>query len=61
MNANSQSANNDTPPHRLADFVGTAIALLTLTLPIFVIAHYSSTNVPYNQQQLIYNLPENPD
>ncbi|OUL33685.1 hypothetical protein [Nostoc sp. 106C] len=57
MNSNSQSANNDIYPHRLADIVGTAIALLTLTLPVFVIAHYSSTNVPNNQQPLSYNLP----
>ncbi len=61
MNANSQSANNDTYPHRLADIVGTGIALLTLTLPIFVIAQYSSTNVPYNQQPLTYNLPRTED
>ncbi len=57
MNSNSQSANPpDTYSHRLADIVGTAIALLTLTLPMFVIANYSSTNVQNNQQPITYNL-----
>jgi len=57
MNSNSQSANSaDTYSQRLADIVGTAIALLTLILPVFVIAHYSSTNVQNNQQPLIQNL-----
>ncbi|WP_041565357.1 hypothetical protein [Nostoc punctiforme] len=62
MNSNSQSANsNDTYSQRLADIVGTAIALLTLTLPVFVIAHYSSTNVQNNQQPLIQNLQGSKD
>ncbi len=57
MNSNSQSANStDTYSHRLADIVGTAIAVLTLTLPVFVIANYSSSNVTNNQQPLTYNL-----
>ncbi|MBD2563426.1 MULTISPECIES: hypothetical protein [Nostoc] len=57
MNSNSQSANSsDTYSQRLADIVGTAIALLTLTLPVFVIAHYSSSDVQNNQQPLIQNL-----
>lgn len=57
MNSNRQSANStDTYSHRLADIVGTAIAVLTLTLPVFVIANYSSTNVTNNQQPLTYNL-----
>ncbi|MBG1268447.1 hypothetical protein [Nostoc sp. WHI] len=57
MNSNSQPANSaDTYSQRLADIVGTAIALLTLILPVFVIAHYSSTNVQNNQQPLIQNL-----
>ncbi|MEA5505132.1 hypothetical protein VB735_18875 [Halotia wernerae UHCC 0503] len=59
MNSNSQSANPaSTYSHRLADVMGTAIALLTLTLPVFVIAHYSSSNVPYNQPSLTYRLPK---
>ncbi len=57
MDANNQSANSPDPySHRLADIVGTAIALLTLTLPLFVIATFSSTNVPNNQVPLVYNL-----
>lgn len=57
MNSNSQSANSpDTYSHRLADIVGTMIALLTLTLPVFIIAHYSSPEVRNNQQTLSYEL-----
>jgi len=57
MNLNSQSANSsDTYSQRLADIVGTAIALITLTLPVFIIAHYSSVNVENNQPSLTYNL-----
>ncbi|HLP89894.1 MAG TPA: hypothetical protein VK184_15060 [Nostocaceae cyanobacterium] len=60
MNSNSQSANPpDTYSHRLADIVGTAIALLTLTLPIFIIAHYSSPEMKNNQQTIMYNLSRN--
>ncbi|NDJ24596.1 hypothetical protein GS682_23720 [Nostoc sp. B(2019)] len=61
MNSNSQSANAYTYSHRLADIVGTAIALLTLTLPVFVIAHYSSPDVQNNQQPLTYNLQRSED
>ncbi|MFH7025328.1 MAG: hypothetical protein ACHBN1_07975 [Heteroscytonema crispum UTEX LB 1556] len=56
MNSNSQSANADTYSHRLADIVGTAIAMLTLTLPVFVIAHYSSDSVRNNPQPITYNV-----
>ncbi|MBD2437090.1 hypothetical protein [Nostoc sp. FACHB-110] len=60
MDSNSQSANpNDTYSQRMADIVGTAIALLTLTLPVFVIGHYSSNNVQNNQQPLTYQLDRN--
>jgi hypothetical protein len=46
MESGSPSANaSDQPPHGLADIVGTLIALLTLTAPLFVIAHYSSSNI----------------
>jgi len=61
MNSNSQSANADTYSQRWADIVGTAIALLTLTLPVFVIAHYSSSNLENNQQPLIENLQGSKD
>lgn len=61
MNSDSQSASSsDTYSHRLADIVGTLIALVTLTLPVFVIAHYS-TNVQNNQQPMIYELPRGED
>ncbi|MFN6154312.1 hypothetical protein [Anabaena sp. AL09] len=57
MNLNSQSANSsDTYSQRLADIVGTVIALITLTLPVFIIAHYSSVNVENNQPSLSYDL-----
>jgi len=40
----------DTSPeqtsHKLADFIGTLIALLTLVLPIMTIAYYSSLESP---------------
>ncbi|MDZ8225285.1 MULTISPECIES: hypothetical protein [unclassified Nostoc] len=61
MNSNSQSANTDTYSQRLADIVGTAIALLTLILPVFVIAHYSSTDVQNNQQPLVQDFKGNQD
>ena len=61
MNSNSQSANADTYSQRLADIVGTAIALLTLTLPVFVIAHYSSTNAQNTQQPLIHSIKTSKD
>ena len=62
MNLNSQSANSpDTYSQRLADIVGTVIALITLTLPVFIIAHYSSPNVENNQPSLTYNLSTSGD
>ena len=57
MNLNSPSANSsDTYSQRLADIVGTVIALITLTLPVFIIAHYSAPNVDKNQPPLSYHL-----
>lgn len=48
--SSSQSANpSDRYSHRLADIVGTAIALLTLTLPIWVIGYYSSSTPTLGQ------------
>lgn len=44
MESGSQSASPlHRHPHRFADFVGIVIALLTLTLPLVTIAHYSSS------------------
>lgn len=43
--SSSQSVNQgEKYSHRLADICGTAIALLTLTVPLWVIAHYSSSS-----------------
>ncbi len=62
MNLNSQSANSsDAYSQRLADIMGTVIALITLTLPVFIIAHYSSPNVENNQPSLSYNLSTSGD
>lgn len=57
MNSNSQSASHtDTYSHRLADIVGIAIAIVTLTLPVFVIAHYSMDDFD-NHPAKTYTLP----
>lgn len=32
-------------PHRLANIIGTFIALMTLTIPVFAIAYFSSDSV----------------
>lgn len=62
MHSNTQSADSaDTSSHRLAEIVGTAIGLLTLTLPLFVIAHYSSSSVQINPQPITYNVERNAD
>lgn len=55
--ANSSDAN----PHRWADILGTVIALLTLTLPLLVIAYYSSSSSVDVWQQTTYSLPESED
>ncbi|WP_460201900.1 TLTLP motif-containing protein [Scytonema sp. NUACC21] len=57
MNSNSQSVNTtDTYSHRLADIVGTLIGLLTLTLPLFIIAHYSSNDADAVRQTVTYHV-----
>lgn len=57
MNSNSQTANTtDTYSHRLADIVGTLIGLLTLTLPLFIIAHYSSNDTDAVRQTVTYHV-----
>ncbi|WP_159783941.1 hypothetical protein [Sodalinema gerasimenkoae] len=46
MEADSQSARSEQPPGTgLAQWVGTLIAVLTLTLPLFVIFVYSARTV----------------
>ncbi|MGB7445041.1 MAG: hypothetical protein WA919_28560 [Coleofasciculaceae cyanobacterium] len=45
MESSGSSANSsDSHNHRWAEFIGTIIALLTLTLPLCVIAYYSSSS-----------------
>lgn len=56
MNSSDPAPSPERPPQRLADLVGTVIALVTLTLPFFVIAHYSSNSVEV-LQQITYPLP----
>ncbi|MDJ1175420.1 hypothetical protein PJF56_11260 [Roseofilum sp. BLCC_M91] len=46
MESESESGTRAEPQKpRLADVIGTFIALLTLTLPLWAIAYYSSGNV----------------
>ena len=46
MESSNPSANSsDKPPQRLADLLGTVIALVTLTLPLVAIARYSSNSI----------------
>jgi hypothetical protein len=61
MTSNSQSANAQTYSHRLADIVGTIIAMLTLTLPLFVIGHYSDNGIESSQPQVTYSLERQQD
>ncbi|NMG06833.1 hypothetical protein [Brasilonema sp. UFV-L1] len=62
MHSNTQSADPaSTSSHRLAEIVGTVIGLLTLTLPLFVIAHYSSSSVQNDQKLIIYNVKADAD
>ncbi|NJK27888.1 MAG: hypothetical protein HC925_04280 [Coleofasciculaceae cyanobacterium SM2_3_26] len=43
MESSSPSGSSpEQPSHKLAEIAGTCIALLTLTLPLFAIAHYSA-------------------
>jgi hypothetical protein len=47
MEAESRSASSgDRPTPKLANVIGTLIAMLTLTLPLVVVAHYSSADSP---------------
>jgi hypothetical protein len=50
----SSSSNSASPgeksPHRLAEIVGTAIAVLTLLVPLLAIAHYSWDDVQLTTQ-----------
>jgi len=51
MDSTGPSAKTSDPhPHRWAELMGAVIALLTLALPLFVIAHYSSSRADVLQQ-----------
>ncbi|HBE58932.1 MAG TPA: hypothetical protein DEG17_14970 [Cyanobacteria bacterium UBA11149] len=58
MTSSGSSANtSDSNPHRWGEILGTVIALITLTLPLFAIAQYSSTNNLDVWQEGTYSLP----
>jgi hypothetical protein len=40
----------------MADILGTAIALATLVLPLFIISYYSPPDVPPNQEFITYDV-----
>ncbi len=47
MESDSQPASHssDEPPHRMTNILGTAIAVLTLALPLLAITRYSHSNI----------------
>ncbi|MGQ4646690.1 hypothetical protein [Lyngbya aestuarii] len=62
MESTGSSANSSEPhPHRWAEVIGTVIALLTLTLPLCVIAYYSSSSSLDVWEQTNYPLPRPED
>ncbi len=58
--SSTPSVNPPRSTHRLADILGTAIALLTLTLPLWTIAHYSSNSVSSLVSPIAYPLQSPP-
>ncbi|BDA39764.1 hypothetical protein CPARK_000060400 [cyanobacterium endosymbiont of Braarudosphaera bigelowii] len=52
----SSSSKKGTEPsaHRWTNIMGTVIAMITLTLPVFVIAYYSSNKADSPSSQLHY-------
>ncbi len=59
MQSSGSSDNSSEPPqHRWAEILGTTIAVLTLTLPFFIIAHYSSNSSVEYLPETIYSMPE---
>ncbi|HAG80319.1 MAG TPA: hypothetical protein DCL61_03900 [Cyanobacteria bacterium UBA12227] len=59
MNSSGSSANSaDSNPYRWAEITGTVIAFLTLTLPLFSIAYYSSTSSFEVLPNTTYSLPK---
>ena len=58
MESTSPSGNASEPPdHRWAKIVGSAIALLTLTLPLLIVAYYSSNSSVDPLPRASYSLP----
>jgi hypothetical protein len=61
MESSGPSANPSEPhPDKWAEILGAAIALLTLTLPVFVIGHYSSGSSVDVLQKTSYSVPSSP-
>ena len=59
MESTSPSGNaSDPPDHRWAKIAGSAIALLTLTLPLLIVAYYSSNRSVDPLPQASYSLPQ---
>ncbi len=58
--SSTPSANPPRSTHRLADLLGTAIALLTLAMPLWVIAHYSPSSVSTVATPISYPLQSPP-
>lgn len=58
MESDSQppSYSDDQPPQSIVNILGTAIAVLTLALPLLAIAHYSPSNINAIPQTF-YQLP----
>ncbi|MBW4576938.1 MAG: hypothetical protein KME08_16820 [Aphanothece sp. CMT-3BRIN-NPC111] len=57
MESSGPSAkSSDQPAHRWAEVFGTVIAILTLTLPLFAIANFSSSS-SLLLQQTTYSVP----
>ncbi|MBZ8178740.1 MAG: hypothetical protein SAL07_22750 [Oscillatoria sp. PMC 1051.18] len=60
MESSGPSGNaSEQPQSRLAGIVGTAIAILTLTIPMLVIAYYSSNRNIEMLPRTTYVLPGN--
>ncbi|NEO88174.1 MAG: hypothetical protein F6J87_28545 [Spirulina sp. SIO3F2] len=54
MESSGSSGNvADIPGHRWAKFLGTAIAFLTLAIPMLVIAYYSSADALQNPPPIL--------
>jgi hypothetical protein len=57
MEASGPSGNRSVPPkQRMAEIIGTAIAVLTLTIPLVTIAYFSSHQNIDTMPRTIYSL-----